>query len=242
MLIRTILIVILSLPSVNAHATVFGCFYGVVHEKLKCPEKDVTALAKLYRDNLSDSIKAGRGGIFLIRGDGVYKDNIIKYFKKQALACNENDMLVFAYSGHGNANGIYCGYEYVSYSEIYSIFNMSKAKTKIMFIGACHSGGAKKFFNELILPYDAQFIGLTSSLENEISYEEVGESFSFFFKRLILGLKGQADSDNNGSITIKELYNYINQKIAEDTNFLGNEREHPTLFGKFEKNPVILSW
>jgi hypothetical protein len=57
-----------------------------------------------------------------------------------------------------------------------------------------------------------------------------------------MGLRGDADSDNNGSVTIHELSTYIHNKIALDTDFLGSKREHPMSFGRYNGNIELLSW
>ena len=242
MLHRILFTLLFFFTTINVNSTIYGCFSGMVHEGLYCPEKDVTALAHLYRENLKDSIKAERGGVYLIRGTGVNKHNVLHYFKLQALACTEDDMLVFADSGHGNKDGIYCGTEFITWSEIINIFNMSKARVKVMFIGTCHSGGVTNFLNEIRLQNGAHFFGLASSRENELSYEEVGAKLSFFFRRLVMGLRGDADSDNNGSVTMHELSTYIHNKIALDTDFLGSKREHPMSFGRYNGNVELMSW
>ena len=230
------------LISTFTNASVYGVFYGKVYDGLRSTENDVTALTKVYRNNRAANGDTLKGGIFLIRGDGVTKHNVIKYFTKQAVDSDYDDILVFAYSGHGNRNGIFCGEEFITFKEIVSIFNISKAKTKIMYIGSCFSGGAFNAINCYNLSDKENFIVFTSSGIDEYSYEEVNANYSYFFRYLILGLKGYADKDNNGTINARELFTFIYDGVDKDTDFLGNKKEHPMMFGRFNENTVLMQW
>ena len=226
-----ITIIFLFISINNTNGKVYGVFYAV-NGDLNCPENDMKDLADLYRN---------RGAmIFLIRGESVNRTNIFKYLKKQAKSCKEEDMLVFAFSGHGCNDGISCGDGFIWYNEIVSIFNSSKACRKIIFTGACESGGIKKAANKIKLPKNGHFVAFTASRKNEYSLEEVGKRNSYFYKRVINGLKGGADSNKDRKITVKELYEYISKYVRSDVD--EDDVEHPTAYGRFNDNLVLMSW
>ena len=111
-----------------------------------------------------------------------------------------------------------------------------------MYIGSCFSGGAFNAINCYNLSDKENFIVFTSSGIDEYSYEEVNANYSYFFKYLILGLKGYADKDNNGTINARELFTFIYDGVDKDTDFLGNKKEHPMMFGRFNENTVLIQW
>ena len=230
---KKILLVTLFIFAANlAYSKVYGVFYGTNGWNLSCPENDITDLAKLYRN---------RGAsIFLIRGKSVTKRNVITYLKKQASVCDEDDMLIFAYSGHGWNGGMSCGYDCITYYEIISIFNTCKACRKVIFTGACESGGIRDAIKKAKLPSNGQIFALTASRKNEYSYEQVGARHSYFYGRIINGLKGAADKDENRIVTAKELFEYLSKYVRNDACI--DDGEHPTAYGKFNDNLRLISW
>ena len=53
------------------------------------------------------------------------------------------------------------------------------------------------------------------------------------------GLKGPADANKDGLITLAELHTYLSGKVAEETEMEGNA-QHPQLIGA-DPNDVILN-
>ena len=229
---RNVLLFLLLCATIVAQGKVYGVFYGANGSSLSCPENDVTDLAKLYRSK--------GAGIYLIRGKSVTRSNVIKYLKIQANACNEEDMLIFAFSGHGWNDGIQCGSDFLMYSEIISIFNTSKAARKVIFTGACESGGIKRSAKKVKIPSNGHFVAFTASRGNEYSLEQVGSHNSYFYGRLIKGLKGAADANKDRTITAKELFIYLNKYVRIDVD--EDDYEHPTAYGRFSDNLVLMSW
>ena len=229
---KGILLLLLLCTSIITQCKVYGVFYVVNGHNLGCPENDVTDLAKLYRSK--------GAGIYLIRGKSVTKRNVIKYLKIQAEACKEEDMLVFAYSGHGWNNGMQCGNDFIMYSEIINIFNTSKAARKIIFTGACESGGIKYSAKKIKIPSNGHFVAFTAARSNEYSLEQVGSHNSYFYYRVIKGLKGAADTNKDRVITAKELFTYLNKYVRIDVD--EDDFEHPTAYGRFSDNLVLMSW
>ena len=57
----------------------YGMFYGVNTEGLRCSENDVSDLASLYRSK--------GGNVILVRGNGVTREIVIKSLLRQAKSC-----------------------------------------------------------------------------------------------------------------------------------------------------------
>ena len=93
---------------------------------------------------------------------------------------------------------------------------------KVVFIDACHSGGAKADaanLNQSLLEYKKIPSGvsvITSSQEDEQSFEDDVWENGAFTEAISKGLlNGEADANENKIITIKELYDYIYKEVPE---------------------------
>ena len=215
-----------------ADSKAYGVFYGTNGRDLTCPENDMADLASLYRN---------RGAsIFLIRGKSVKRSTVLDCLRKQAKKCEPDDMLILAFSGHGCNDGISCGWDFILYNEIINIFNTSKACRKVIFVGACESGGMARAIKRAKLPKNGQIFALSSSRRNEYSLEQLGKRNSYFYERLLKGLKGSADKNEDRIITAKEIFDYISSYIRKDVS--SDNYEHPTAYGRFNDNLRLISW
>lgn len=225
---RIIATVLLLGVTVFSNATMYGVFYGWNGNNLHCPENDVTDLATLYRRN--------GGNVLLIRGDGVNRQNVLGALQRQANAAQAEDILIFAYSGHGNSSHIACGSgSSVAFKEIKAIFNSCRAKRKVIIIDACLSGN---FGNDgmLDIKNGDNAIAITSARQNESSFESRLSRNSIFFTKLLKGLKGKADDNNDGRITAKELYNFLKPS------FFSMPKQHCTMKGRFSDNMLLYTY
>lgn len=204
----------------------YGVFYGANIDGLECPENDMTDLAELYRKN--------NGNVLLLKGGGVTKQIVLDCLKTQSKQAKEGDILIFAYSGHGNDGIIQCGLdESISFGEIKNIVNISKAKRKVFIISSCYSGTFGKH-GRVNIPSNGSVIAITASQPNEEAYEQALDRNSILFKHLLNGLKGKADENDDGRIVAKELYDYLSQKIKRI--------QHPMMVGKFNDSMLLYTY
>ena len=76
-------------------------------------------------------------------------------------------------------------------------------------------------------------VTITASDANELSREgKEWDDHGVFTYYLLKGLKGEADSNDNGIVTITEAFNYVNNKVRRST----NSQQHPNIQGKFDHN------
>ena len=59
---------------------------------------------------------------------------------------------------------------------------------------------------------------------------------SFFVERLLEAFNGQADQNRDRKITARELFNYVNPRVINDT----EGRQHPQMMGKFDDSMVLV--
>jgi uncharacterized caspase-like protein len=77
---------------------------------------------------------------------------------------------------------------------------------------------------------------LTASGANEVSAENDELQHGVFTYFLIKGLQGLADTDNDGMITVDEVYTYVSKQVPQAT----HQEQHPVKKGIVE-GPLVLS-
>ena len=78
---------------------------------------------------------------------------------------------------------------------------------------------------------------LTASTASQFSREGEmwGGGHGVFTYYMLLGLKGAADRNEDGFVTVRELFDYVYGKVGEDTD--GNQ--YPELKGYFDDNLAL---
>lgn len=204
---------------------------------LTLPEKDAKSIAELYKTQTKN--------VILITGRYATKARILKSLKDQFSRAKEQDMIVFAFSGHGYPGGV-CPYDMsaknesgVSYREIRSILKQSRAKRKIVFADACFSGGIRSnASNNHQAHQDSDVLLFLSSRGGETSIESPFMVNGFFTTYLLRGLRGGADADRNRKITAKELFQFVSQGVKERS----KDQQHPVMWGRFDDDEVLMDW
>jgi hypothetical protein len=162
---------------------------------------------------------------------GISKNNILWYVGKNATYTNfkfavnkiaslakENDTVVISLEGHGWKDRIWFNDGEKLYSDIAKDIEKIKS-TQIIFISACYSGGALKYF-----PNTSKIVILTSTDENRIShgltffnpfYNEYSNYTVYKNNKTIVCINREkeyniieADKDKNGYISVLEAFEY----------------------------------
>lgn len=185
------------------------------------------------------------------------RENILRTMKRIFLQADENDVVMFYFSGHGY-DGSFLPSDYdgfnnlVKHQEVIDILSQSKAKHKMVFADACHSGSlnkdnglaAKGAYHQPLKDFYSSFEKssgglalLLSSTKDEFSLEDQGLRQGVFSHYLMRGLKGEANTNADGIIDITELYEFVKKRVIKYTNGV----QTPNLSGKFDaKMPVSL--
>jgi hypothetical protein len=162
-----------------------------------------------------------------------------------------NDLVLLYFSGHG-LRGSFLPYDFDGYrnkllhEEINAIFKRSSAKYKLCIADACHSGSLlamrgsapqkvmTDYYRKLAQAKSGTAL-IMSSKSDETSLESSGLRQGVFSHFLIRGLKGEADTDNDKFVTVKELYDFVNYNVRSYTGNL----QSPLLQGDYDpKMPV----
>ncbi len=179
------------------------------------------------------------------------RDNILRTMRQLFMKADENDVVMLYFSGHG-LEGSFIPVDYDGYNnklqheDIKAVFEESKAKHKICMADACFSGSLlamkaanidvalNKYYKEFENTKGGMAL-LMSSKSQEYSLEDHGLRSGIFSHYLIKGLKGEADTDKNKIISIKELYDFTYKNVKTYT----AGAQTPSISGNYDpKMPI----
>lgn len=234
-------ILMMSCLSLSAQKTYIVCV-GLVNndtgeKPLPCSERDVRGVADYFR-------KYNGSEIFMLIDKNATRDHILRVLKAEFAKAKKEDEIIFVYSGHGFDGGVstynLTKGEVIYCQEIQDIMKNSKAMRKCMFVMSCHSGSFTKKYgtskNRRPINKNANIMLYVSSRANESSWELENAKYSFFIGNLLDALKGAADRNGDRLITARELFNYVNARVIEDT----GGKQHPQMWGKFDHDMVVV--
>lgn len=131
--------------------------------------------------------------------------------------------------------------------EMQTIFGRVEAERMVVFLDACYSGaaGGRTFSSKKTRAanLDDQFLErltrskgraiITASRPSEVSMELPELGHGIFTYYLVQGLKGAADLNKDGIITVQELYEYVEQQVSVKSRSVGGN-QHPVMKGEME--------
>jgi len=131
--------------------------------------------------------------------------------------------------------------------ELQTIFGRIEAERVVAFLDSCYSGaaGGRTFLSkktrashvdDLFLERLTRSKGraiITASRPAEVSIELSELGHGIFTYYLVQGLKGAADLNRDGIVTLQELYEYIEQQVTQKSRSVGGS-QHPVMKGELE--------
>ncbi len=136
----------------------------------------------------------------------------------------------------------------ISMNDIRTIFQRIRARRLIFIADTCYSGSAggrtlltaksRANLSDRFLDRISQGKGrviITSSSANEISKEDDKLGHGIFSYYLLEGLRGKADQDTDGIITVDELFAYLSRTVPKAS----GQDQHPVKKGEMEGELVI---
>jgi hypothetical protein len=149
------------------------------------------------------------------------------------------DSILFVYySGHADAEAIHPGPETLDLGLLQRLVQGSSADFRVLVLDACRSGSLTRVKGAQKAPpfpvvLDAELSGeglalLTSSASDEDAQESDALRGSFFTHYFVSGLRGAADRNGDGSVSIEEAYGYayLHTLRASSQTLYGTQ--HPT--------------
>jgi hypothetical protein len=137
---------------------------------------------------------------------------------KEAAASGTKARVVFYYSGHAKANALSLGKDELALAELRARLLAVPATLTVVVLDACQSGAfsrtkgvepAADFSFNSKSRLDAQGVAvLASSTGSELSQESDFLRSSYFTHHLLVGLRGAADDNDDGRVSLDEAYRY----------------------------------
>jgi uncharacterized caspase-like protein len=128
------------------------------------------------------------------------------------------------------------------------IFNRIRSERLIFIADACYSGasggrtvsltGLRANIADTFLDRISAGRGkviITASAANEVSVERDELQHGVFTYYLLEGLKGAADTDGDGLVTVDEVYRYVSDRVPKAT----HQEQHPVKKGTVEGSLVL---
>jgi Caspase domain len=156
----------------------------------------------------------------------------------RAAAAGPDSLLFFYYSGHADQGSLYPGGEPLPLSALRPRLADSRAPIRVGIIDACRGGGwtgskglsaAEPFAVDVSAALSSEgsvLIASSSGLEN--AHEGETLQGSFFTHHWNAGLRGAADGNADGKITVNEVFEYARALTIRDTALVTEFPQHPS--------------
>ncbi|MFC2160474.1 caspase domain-containing protein [Acidobacteriota bacterium] len=143
--------------------------------------------------------------------------------------------VILYYSGHSDEESIYLGNSRVTYKEFRDIITSMNADVRIAILDSCASGALtlpkgviKKSPFLMDTAYDMKgYAFMTSSSASEAAQESGRLGRSYFTHNLISGMRGAADMNLDGRITLNEAYQFAFDGTLTQTEKTMAGPQHP---------------
>lgn len=139
------------------------------------------------------------------------------------------------YSGHSDETGLMLGTEHVSYEQLRQWLEATGADVRIAVLDSCASGamirlrgGTKRpsFLNDVSIDARGHAF-LTASSASEAAQESDRIGAAFFTHYLVSGLRGAADNNRDGRVTLNEAYQFAYSETLGRTVQTAAGAQHP---------------
>jgi hypothetical protein len=165
-------------------------------------------------------------------------DDVAQKMKAHA-AKGEQAVLVFYYSGHAKANAFSLGNEELPIATLRDRLRQIPSTITLVVLDACQSGqfarvkgaepAADFSFNSVSRLTTKGIAVMASSTAQEMSQESDALKGSFFTHHLVTALRGAADADGDGRVSLDEAYRYAYRRTLTATAATQVGMQHVTL-------------
>jgi hypothetical protein len=166
---------------------------------------------------------------------------------------DEPTSFVFYYSGHARATAINLGDTELKLADLRQMLERLPATFKLVVLDACQTGAistvkglqpAADFSYNSVNGLRVEGMAvLASSAGDELSQESERLEGSFFTHHLVAGLRGAADLDGDGRVTLNEAHRYTYNRTLIDTAETAVGRQHVTFETDMSgEGEMVLSW
>jgi hypothetical protein len=165
-------------------------------------------------------------------------DRVARELRKRENA-GEQSVFFFYYSGHARADALNFGGDKFALDELRERIIALPSTLSIVVLDACQSGAFSKtkgaapaadFSDNSVQRLNTEgVVVLASSGANELSQESADLRSSFFTNHLLVALRGAADVDADGQVTLGEVYKYAYNHTLASTAVTTVGEQHVTI-------------
>lgn len=151
---------------------------------------------------------------------------------------DHESLLFFYYSGHADGRAFYPSGQPLALEGIKERLTDSRAIVRVGVIDTCRGGGwtgAKGLTTEDAFPIEPPepitsegSVLIASSAGAESAHEAEAVGGSFFTHHFAAALRGAADGNNDGAVTISEAYAYARKLTVRDAALYARDPQHPS--------------
>ena len=153
----------------------------------------------------------------------------------------ERTLLILFYSGHADQRSLHLGGETLGLDEFKRLVEAIPSDATVAFVDACHAGQIVRGRDKGLRPtpaFDIAFhrdvgprgrVWITSASADEVAQESDDLRSSYFTHHLASGLRGAADGDQNGQVTLAEAYSYVYNRTLATSHGAQAAVQHPEL-------------
>ncbi len=153
----------------------------------------------------------------------------------------ERTIFIFYFSGHADQDELHFGSEKLPLAKLEADLKASAATTVLNVIDACRNNRnprmlAKGATRAPAFSWPSEgpsapegYVRLTSAAEGEVAQESDDVQGSLFTHHLLSGMRGSANYDHDGTVTLHELYVYGYSRTLEDTHLRTTAVQHSEL-------------
>ena len=229
---------------VKVWAVVVGCAYYQHMKSLRYTDDDAYQVYAFLKSIEGGALSDQQ--VTVLVDENATRDNILAAMRDTYRRADENDLILFYFSGHG-LPGAFLPIDYdgeqnaLAHTDVHAALSQTRSRHKLVIADACHSGSLasrgvednRKVLTDYyaaLTAADASTALMMSSKGEEISMEDGGLRSGVFSHYLIRGLKGEADDNRDLLVSVEELFRFVHRQVRLYT---GNVQT-PTLSGTYD--------
>lgn len=197
---------------------------------LRISDRDASTIAGVFRSSNGAQVR-------LLKNSQATTSAVIQSMHYSFDNARADDTVILFFSGHGMPGALMCYNGPLYYKNIYSVLRNCRARRKIVLVDACFSGKIRNNRRHTENDNAQDVLFFLSSRTGEPSRETRYQN-SLFTLYLDRGLRGGADKNRDKTITAIELYNYVHSGVIKGS----QGKQHPVMWGNFDRNMSIIRW